>query len=1236
MLNKNTNHKISIALCSILSISTVSASTSLISQTDSFENNNQNIYWTAFDIGGKTLDIMRLNESDNIAGTNASFDQVNSWLSSNTDWRWASELEMTDISLFFESSSSDFKSFNGDQWSPKTTNNTWNTLIPGVVLDSSDTNHVAWGFNVQESSFGSVSHKHSFNTRSLGGAPLLVRACGDDSILGEVSNAGITIHVSKQGSSCGNGTSIAPFNNLIDAQAAVRTLIASGQNTQGITVLLQAGDYEMTTALSFDSQDSGSASAPVSYKADAGAEVNLIGGVTLDYHDFSSLTDNDVIQTLTDGNASASILQFDLSAAGINDFGVLAPHGWNLEPSDRIPAAMVYSGGEKMALSRWPNVGEVNPYLDNDHAMNGHTGMVSYHSVIEAGPVASGINKFTDDNFNNNGGTFDVAFDRMQYWNNINDIFIDGVVAKSWQWTYNQLKSVDLASKQITLKRGEINGIGSNKGSHFFFENIVEELDQAGEFYIDRDKGLLFVYPGADFANNKITMSVLSQPMISITGAQHLTFDGLTLDTGRNMAIKVKSSQFITIKNSVIRNFSLAGILLNGENNAVSNNEIYNIGGYGVKTEGGTEAKFTKSAGSVVNDTLVTPVSLSAANNSVSHNVIHNFAWDQKSQVPGIWLTGVGNTASYNELYNAPHFAILFRNATDNIASFNYLHDLPYYHLDDGGALYAGTGGSPQMRGNEVINNYFENIPTNGVYLDNFSSGFLVKNNIFNNVGNQNDTFSSININGGGQILMESNFSLNAQRPVKYNNFASNSVFELNQGDHEKMLGVQAAFNAVGLENTPYSKYSSFQLFLDYASSDDFQYQESTVANNLSYNPDISIDIKAMYTGVIQPNDERWVLADNHNINDMTTELNNQYVAFSDIFSVSNNVAHWRDILQSSVTALPTAMTAMRSLLNAVPVDPELINNGDFELSTTDNWSEHNSTAATVFDSVTNSQVLHIFNRTKHSSTAKQTVTGLTAGNTYIVSSKLMTTGTDSNVSMVISYKVLGATKNTTITLGGNNPDILSEGNWVYYNQTFTLPTDFDPSKNFKIWARTTGSTLEDVYADDFSLIDITEEFDLNNSSAASTLSDATTFENDASNDYWTAFNIDGISLDVMRLNISDDLGNTSNVSFDEVNTWLAGNTDWRWARASELTAIATFFESNSSEFHSFNGGVWSPKPATEQWNMLLPGPVLDSQDTAAAWAVNVTPTSIGAMKHKHNFNTAALNGAPLLVRVSL
>ena len=61
-------------------------------------------------------------------------------------------------------------------------------------------------------------------------------------------------------------------------------------------------------------------------------------------------------------------------------------------------------------------------------------------------------------------------------------------------------------------------------------------------------------------------MSVLSQPMISITGAQHLTFDGLTLDTGRNMAIKVKSSQFITIKNSVIRNFSLAGILLNGEN----------------------------------------------------------------------------------------------------------------------------------------------------------------------------------------------------------------------------------------------------------------------------------------------------------------------------------------------------------------------------------------------------------------------------------------------------------------------------------------------------------------------------------------------------------------------------------------------------------------------------------------------------------------------------------------------
>ncbi len=1233
LLQINKNLTISALITSVSLVSHAEDST--LSQVNSYENNTQNSYWTAFDIGSNSLDIMRLNESDNISTNNASFDDISNWLPSSAGWRWATEVEMLAIANFFENDNAAFKSFNGDQWSPKTSTDEWNALIPGVNQDTSDTASVAWGLNVQVNSFGSVVHKHNFNTSALGGAALLVRACNDVTTLGESSASGITIHVSNQGNPCGNGTSNEPYSNLQDAQNAVRTLIATGQNNQGITVLIQEGDYQLSSGLNFTSQDSGSSSAPIKYKAATNAEVNIIGGKTLNYQSFTLLTDADVIQNLVDQNASSSILQFDLTAAGITDLGELAPHGWNLEANDRIPAAMVYSGGDKMDLARWPNVGENNAYLDSSQVDNGHTGMVSYTSVIDAGPTSQGIDKFTDDNFNNNGGTFEVAFDRMQHWHNISEIFIDGILAKSWEWTYNQLKSVDSVNKQITLKRGEINGIGTNKGSHFHFENIVEELDQAGEFFIDRSKGMLFVYPTANFSTNKTTISTLAEAMFTIVDAQYISFEGLTLDTGRNMAIEVDNSQYITIENNVIRNFSLAGILINGENNTVSNNEIYNIGGYGVKTEGGSEALFTKSSGSSVNDTLKTPVTLTAANNSIDNNIIHNFAWDQKSQVAGVWLTGVGNNVSFNELYNAPHFAVLLRNSTDNIVTYNYIHDLPYYHLDDGGALYAGIGNFPQMRGNEVTNNYFENIPTNGVYLDNFSSGILVKNNIFNNVGNQNDTFSGININGGGQILMDGNFALNSERPVKYNTFAVNSLFVANAGYHEKMLGVQTAFKTIDVQNTPYSKYSDFQLFLNYASDDDFHYQVSTATNNVSYNPDITTDIDAQNTGVIAPSDDRWLVADNHDISNLTADLDSQYVTFSDVFSVSSNVTNWRSTLQSSINDLPNAITNMQAILAIVPVDPELIQNGDFTLSTTDYWVKNKSSVTTVFDTETNSQVLHVTSRTKHSSTAKQTVTGLIAGNSYLVSAKLMTPGTGNNIGMAISYKVLGATKNTTTTLGGNSSVLSSEGNWLYYSQIFTLPNDFNPNKNFKIWVKTTGATVEDFYGDDFSLIDITTEFNVNNTSASSTLSDVSTFENIAANNYWTAFNINDVSLDIMRLNISDDVDGNSSVSFAEAEAWLAVNTDWRWARVSELAAIASFFENDNSTFLTFNGGAWSPKTAADEWNMLIPGPVLDSQDgSGVAWGVYINPTYFGTIQHKHNFDAGALNGAPLLVRV--
>lgn len=108
---------------------------------------------------------------------------------------------------------------------------------------------------------------------------------------------------------------------------------------------------------------------------------------------------------------------------------------------------------------------------------------------------------------------------------------------------------------------------------------------------------------------------------------------------------------------------------------------------------------------------------LTPENNVVQNSTIHNIAWDQKSQVPGITLSGCGNKAIGNEIYDAPHFAIKYRQSRGCLAENNKVHDLPNYHHFDGGALYMGLGANFHQRENVVKNNTFYNIPTNGVYF---------------------------------------------------------------------------------------------------------------------------------------------------------------------------------------------------------------------------------------------------------------------------------------------------------------------------------------------------------------------------------------------------------------------------------------------------------------------------------------------------------------------------------------
>ncbi len=873
----------------------------------------------------------------------------------------------------------------------------------------------------------------------------------------------LTLWVSpKTRGNCFNGKQVSPLDSIEAAQAIARQWIKSGQNTHGITINLESGDYIIRQGLHFLPVDSGTVKAPVIYQGLDRETVRLFGGKPLSPNNFYALGEGVFKQQLATPDAAKHIKVYDLSVP-FGGLGQGEPHGWNLERPGRVAPAMLYSGGKKMTLSRWPNYNDNNPHLDAKPKKAQHTGMVSYQSVIDPGVTVKGKHRFNDKAFTEGGGTIEVAFDRIKYWKDPSEIFVDGILAKSWEWTYNQLTSIDPVTKQITLKRGELSGISANKGSYFFFENIAQELDEAGEFYIDRANNKLYVYPTADFNQVTTVLALLGKPIIYADRTRHIQFKNMTIDTGRSHGIETKFSHNMVFSELTVRNVSGDGLRINGMNNTVSHSRISNTGGAGVNVSGGWGARFVTKAGGVANS-VKQPVKYANGSNTVSHNVIHGFAWDQKSQVPGIALNGTGHKAMFNELYDGPHFAILFRSTQDVKASFNYIHDLPVFHKDDGGAIYVGTGNFPHLRGIEISNNVLKDVPTNGVYIDNFSSGVLIENNLMHNVGYRNHTFSGININGGGQNMMRNNWFSEIPRPIKYNTFAERNVFN---NYFPKMKGIQSAFKDMNLEGSSYEKYPDFKAFLAYSKKSDFLYQSSSAISNVSVNRVVDLQ-QGTNNGVIEPSDRRWELQQNVAVSKPEGKSLELVRMVSSVFALPNN--EWAKSLQTIAGYLPTINNALYQLEDdnqPVKANNKLafFSNGNFSRDS-DEWKDMKSTSDIGRYDACDTQCLKISERQNHIGSTVYTVRGLEAGKSYRFTADLKTQS--SMIGLGMSYF-----KGKKFTNGGWNQGmkVKSDGSWLkQQGWDITLPAEFNTNRGLRIWVRTGGSKVHDIFIDNVSM----------------------------------------------------------------------------------------------------------------------------------------------------------------------
>ncbi|MGN0467335.1 MAG: right-handed parallel beta-helix repeat-containing protein [Acutalibacteraceae bacterium] len=517
-------------------------------------------------------------------------------------------------------------------------------------------------------------------------------------------------------------------NNSATEQAPVKTVeraieLAQSLNKKEKVISFAKGEYAVSS-LKLGEKDSGM----VFYAED---EVIFNGGVTLNASDFVEYKDN--------------IKKLDLKKYGVTkeQIGQIRAFGqYNTAEKYGESGSLyceLFCGGERMTLSRYPNKDEnlkTGKILDNGDSKEIYTNKGTQQNPDWA------------DMKNPCGGTFAAdkeLIERIKQWKNSDDIWLFGYFQYDWADSATPLASFDESS--ITTKYASVYGF--KEGMPYYFFNVFEELDEEGEWYIDKENLILYFIPPADFEQKPILLSLETEDLITLDKAESITFDGITFCGTRAGAIK-GTGNGITVRNCTVKNVGESAIDLEGEKISVENNIITATGKAGVVLTGGDRQ------------------TLRSSENTVTNNLIYDWSQVYQTYQAAVSLGGVGGICSHNEIYDSPHEAITYT-GNNHLIEYNVIHDV-VLKSSDAGAIYAGRSWS--CYGNVIRYNCIYNIGSDGfapsgIYFDDALSGQEAYGNLLVNIPGY-----AFLLGGGRDLTVKNNVVVNAATPISYDDRA--------------------------------------------------------------------------------------------------------------------------------------------------------------------------------------------------------------------------------------------------------------------------------------------------------------------------------------------------------------------------------------------------------------------------------------------------------------------------------
>ncbi len=629
------------------------------------------------------------------------------------------------------------------------------------------------------------------------------------------SEGGVEYYVSTKGNDNNPGTKEEPVATLIAARNLVRKYKAKNEIPKGgITVWVSGGEYEQESSFVLDSTDSGTEGALVTWRAVEGEKASVLGGVSVDAKLFSELRDNAVKKRFSQ-ETSQNVLQLDLKSIGITNFGKHTQYGHALSVT-KAPLEL-FINDEPMTLARYPN-----------------EGFVAIGETLDSG------SKPRNGDYSERGAVFKYTDNRHENWLLNSDIWLQGTFWNGYADDKIRVEKIDTISKQIKLATPHLYGVrGGHDYNHYVALNILEELDVPGEWYLDRETGILYLWPISNIENARIKISILEDPIVSLENTSHVVFRDFTVEVGRGIGIYLEGGTNNIVAGCTVRNVGTSGIFMGqgarqtfphithddyegmpiskrignlqghiykyttwnrkaGKNHKILSCDVYNTGSGGIYLSGGDKKTLTPG------------------NNIVENCKVHDYNRRNKFLWSGINIDGVGNKIRHCEIYNSD-FQAIYAHGNEHIYEYNNIHHVTQ-HSDDVSVWYLGR--DPSDRGNIIRYNYFHDCGNKkrmnmGIYCDDSTTGVTVFGNVFYNMQTAHGVLYS---NTGWDLTMKNNIIIN---PSTFTVVLSPHYYTWYKGRAPLVFGKdklfeQRLFKDLNILEPPYSeRYPELHNYMD-------------------------------------------------------------------------------------------------------------------------------------------------------------------------------------------------------------------------------------------------------------------------------------------------------------------------------------------------------------------------------------------------------------------------------------